>query len=439
MHCDPLYLAKFANAPHVQLITERLEAFHRGEIKRLFISMPPRHGKSYCVSRLFPPWILGRNPRASMILASYGADLAEDFSRYQINLMQSSEYKELFTTELSDQARAAKRYSTTEGGTVIACGVGGPIYGRGADFGIIDDPIKDWEEARSKTRLEHLWEWYRGFITRLHKGGAVAICMHRWNENDLAARIMERDRDHGRWEILELPALAAATPGKGDPLGRDDGVALWPTEYDEKALAELRDEVGPRVWAAQYQQRPKNTENLLFPEPTYDEPPAAISNIIAYLDPAYSEGETSDFCALTIGAKAGELVFILAGYLWRSTIDKSYDRIEALCKQHNVSALYVEINKDEGAVAYELRRRNLWVNEKRTVKNKFLRITDAVLKNWSSLRFSVGITETYMGQVLDYYELADHDDAPDSLAGLCEILFPTKPIGVISRRQRGEN
>jgi hypothetical protein len=448
-YVDPIYYEKFTDAFHAKIIAEHLEAFYRGDIKRLFIGMPPRHGKSYLTSRLFPPWVFGNKPKANIILATYGADLSEDFSRYHLNLMRSEEYKDIFPEfELDEAAQSAKRYQTTQGGLCISCGVGGPIYGRGADYGLIDDPIKDWEQARSNTQLDHIWDWYKGFVTRLHKGGGIAIAMHRWRDIDLVGRILERDKEFGEWTTLMLSAVGELTEIIHDPLRRKTGEALWPTEYDEKELARIKREVGSRVWSAQYQQNPINNETNLFPDPIYEEPPQdpetkqiLLKTIMGYLDPAYSDGDNADFCALTIGSesKYEQKAYILAGYIWRATIDKSYDKIEAFYKQHNLSLLIVEINKDEGAVAYELRKRGLNVQENRAVKNKYLRITDNVLKNWSSIRFSRAVTNQYMTQVLEYYELAQHDDAPDSLAAFCERIFVAKPgMFIFERDENGK-
>ncbi len=101
-YVDPIFRAKFPlGTKHVEIITRHLEGVERGAIKRLFVAMPPRHGKSYTVSRLFTPWLFGRNPARNIILASYGADLAEDFSRYQLNLMETAEYKHVFQTRLN--------------------------------------------------------------------------------------------------------------------------------------------------------------------------------------------------------------------------------------------------------------------------------------------------------------------------------------------------
>lgn len=431
-YVDPIFRTKFPQGTeHVELVAQQLEAVEHGEIKRLFIGMPPRHGKSYMVSRIFPPWIFGRNPKRNIILASYGADLAEDFSRYHLNLMDTPEYQHVFESRLSKSAKSQQRYQTDDGGMLVACGVGGPIYGRGADIGIIDDPIKNWEVARSETQLEHLWEWYQGFITRLHRGGAVVLCMHRWGTKDLAARIIERDKAYGDWTMLELPAISDPTEEHPDPLGRKAGEALWPAEYPAEDLARTKREVEARVWAAQYQQQPTEQIDRIFPEPVFAEPPEGLK-LIADFDPAYSEEKDSDYSALTIGGEHEGLIYIVAGFIWKKIIDGAYyDKLETLYKTYNVTAITVETNKDEGAIAHELRNRKLYVRERKATSNKFLRITDLVLKHWERLRFSSNVTESYLQQVLDYNELANHDDAPDSLAGLVERFVVNRSPGVI--------
>jgi predicted phage terminase large subunit-like protein len=123
----------YVPAAHHKAIAEKLEAIERGEIDRLMINMPPRHGKSELASRRFPAWFLGRHPGKSIIAASYNSDLATDFGRQVRNIIAAEEYKAIFKTELAEDSRAANRWNTAEGGGYVAAGVGTAITGRGAD------------------------------------------------------------------------------------------------------------------------------------------------------------------------------------------------------------------------------------------------------------------------------------------------------------------
>jgi predicted phage terminase large subunit-like protein len=245
-------LPQYQRAAHHELIAEKLEAVERGEIDRLMIFMPPRHGKSELASKRFPAWCLGRNPKRQIIAASYNSDLANDFGRNVRNIIAEPEFGQVFNgVTLAPDSQAANRMNTNHGGTYVAAGVGTAVTGRGADIALIDDPFKDREEADSERRRELVWDWYRSTLyTRLMPGGAIVLIQTRWHEDDLAGRLLEQEAD--QWEVLELPALH---PDRG---------ALWPEWYDEAALNRIKDTIGPREWSALYQQQPQPDEGTFF-------------------------------------------------------------------------------------------------------------------------------------------------------------------------------
>lgn len=174
---NPLY--KRAN--HHALIAEKLEAVERGEIDRLMIFMPPRHGKSELASKRFPAWCLGRQPRRQIIAASYNSDLANDFGRNVRNIVAEPEFGQVFPkVSLAPDSQAANRMNTNFGGAYVAAGVGTAVTGRGADIALIDDPFKDREEADSERRRDIVWDWYRSTLfTRLMPLGSIVLiqCM----------------------------------------------------------------------------------------------------------------------------------------------------------------------------------------------------------------------------------------------------------------------
>jgi predicted phage terminase large subunit-like protein len=172
-------------------ICERLERFHRAvqnkESPRLMLFMPPRHGKSMIASQYFPAWAFGQDSRLEMIAASYAQSLQLDFSRKIQDLLRDPEYKELFpdTRILKDNesverwALGDERYRRQRGG-YLAAGVGGPITGRGANILIIDDPVKNRQEADSETSRKTVKDWFSSTAyTRLAPGGGILIiqCM----------------------------------------------------------------------------------------------------------------------------------------------------------------------------------------------------------------------------------------------------------------------
>ena len=242
----------YRSAGHHRLIADKLEAVERGEIDRLMIFMPPRHGKSELASKRFPAWCLGRDPRRQIIAASYNSDLANDFGRNVRNIIAEPEFGQVFKgVSLAPDSQAANRMNTNAGGAYVAAGVGTAVTGRGADIALIDDPFKDREEADSQRRRDVVWDWYRSTLfTRLMPGGAVVLIQTRWHEADLAGMLLDAEGD--QWDVLDLPAI------------NKQGEALWPEWYPIEALRRIEKTVGPREFSALYQQQPQPDEGTFF-------------------------------------------------------------------------------------------------------------------------------------------------------------------------------
>ena len=231
--------------PHHRKIAEALMAVERGEIKRLIIQAPPRHGKSMLTSEYFPAWYLGRNPDRYIITATYGQELADDFGRKVRNQIRSDEHRAAFPQcKLSEDSQSASRFGTEAGGSYFALGVGGSATGRGAHIFIVDDPLKGREEADSETYRRRLKDWYASVAyTRLMPGGAIIIMNTRWHEDDLTGWVMA-EHQHEDWTVIDLPAID------------ETGKALWPEQYDADALDRIKKTIGQREWQALYMQQP---------------------------------------------------------------------------------------------------------------------------------------------------------------------------------------
>ncbi|MEN6535166.1 MAG: terminase family protein [Bryobacteraceae bacterium] len=224
-----------------------------GACRRLIVTMPPGHGKSEYCSRLLPAYFVGRNPTGKIILTSYGADLARDASRDARAIVQSDRYRWLFPeTEVSADSSAIERWGTTGGGSVVAQGVGGAITGRRADLIVVDDPLKDREEAESKAALDSCWNYFTGtLMTRLLPGGRIVVIMTRWSPKDLVGRLLGGPRA-AEWRVLHFPAVA-----EDGEMWRNKGDALWPERYPSEELARMR-EMSPYDFESLYQGRPYN-------------------------------------------------------------------------------------------------------------------------------------------------------------------------------------
>lgn len=230
-----------------------------GRKPRIIIEMPPRHGKSELVSHYFPVWVEETWPDKRIILCSYGADLAADYGRRARNTIINNQNS--LIVRLAEDYQERVNWMTTAGGGMVSAGIGGPIGGKGADVLIIDDPIKNEEEARSLVYRNKIWEWWTWTARpRLEPGACVILVMTRWHRDDFAGRLISEQEQGGEtWEILRLPALAE----ENDPLDRKPGEALWSERFDETKLAEIK-LGGVRAFSALYQQNPTPEEGAIF-------------------------------------------------------------------------------------------------------------------------------------------------------------------------------
>lgn len=286
---------------HLQQVTRFVESGGAEGIGFLIVEMPPRHGKSLTVSRLYPAWHLGRNPYHRYMAVSYAADLAHKNSRFVRNLIRTQQYRELFpliALASDSQAMHSWEIAGYEGG-MEALGIEGGATGKGTHILSIDDPIKNRKQAESLTYRNAIWDAFTDDLyTRLEPGGAVIMTMTRWHEDDMIGRaLLLPDVNIVR---LRLPALAEAN----DPLGRAEGEPLWADRYNKAKLLSLRATLGEYSFAALYQQNPVPAEGGIFKRdwlPKVEQPPV-IARSVRYWDLAMSEKTSADY---TVGARHG--------------------------------------------------------------------------------------------------------------------------------------
>jgi hypothetical protein len=295
---------KERQAPHLDLIDKVFRDIARGHPRKVLITMPPRHGKSRRAARWAPLWYLSRHPDHRVMIASYSADLADDHGRWIRDAINT--YGPQIGLALHAGSKAANRFDLAdpetgerlEGGLVTA-GVGGGLTGKGAHLAIVDDPIKDAADAESPTMRRRLWDWWTSVLnTRVEPGGSIIVIQTRWNEQDLAGKILEGE-DADDWIRLDLPAICDSDD---DPLGRTIGQALWPARYGRKALEKIRKAVGERVWWSLFQQKPRPLEGGVWKWPWITEnriTPMAFRGIdltrtVVAVDQAGGEGDTHD-------------------------------------------------------------------------------------------------------------------------------------------------
>ncbi|CCH01941.1 phage uncharacterized protein [Fibrella aestuarina BUZ 2] len=258
-----------------ELICAQLQAVQERKIQKLMIFVPPQHGKSELSTRKFPAWVLGKDPDQKMVLGTYSASLAAGFNRDIQKVMGTKAYQETFPgTVLPGRGEGVANTEQFEilghEGGLVSVGRGGSLTGKPADLGIIDDPLKDRQEAQSPVIREALWSWYQDvFETRLHNGSAQVLIQTRWDEEDLGGRLLVRDGYYDAltnptgWTVISLPGLRTEAPNPLDP--RQVGEALWPERHSREKLEKVKKD-NELTFNSLYQQDPRpSTEALVYP------------------------------------------------------------------------------------------------------------------------------------------------------------------------------
>tara|TARA_R110002124_G_scaffold113044_1_gene267292 strand:+ start:520 stop:2100 length:1581 start_codon:yes stop_codon:yes gene_type:complete len=357
----------FKDAKHHRALAKVLEKVEKGHIPRLIVSMPPRHGKSELVSRRFVPWVQGRDPYRNVIFATYNEDFAKDFGADVRNIMTLPQYKHVFPSFGLRKGGASKsRIQTTSGGMSVFVGRGGSITGRGGDFVILDDPIKDSMEANSPTLREQLWQWFtQVLMTRLMTASAsIVIVQTRWHEDDLIGRLTDPTNPHyspeeaAKWKIINLPALAEDE----DPLGRKKGELLWPERFDMEFM-EAQRRLDPRGFSALYQGRPTAEDGDLFRRENIkyfnrkDLP--EDMRIYAASDHAVGVDRTRNdaTCLLIVGVDRNDDIFLLDCWWEKRTTDKVVDAMLELMSKWKPLIWWAEKGHISKAIGPFLRKR----------------------------------------------------------------------------------
>lgn len=302
--------------PYVERLATVLDRVITGELNRVMIFMPPRHGKSELVSRLFSAYYLYRFPERFVGINSYAADLAYTFSR------ASRDNYTRVGGILKGDASAVKHWETKKGGGLWAAGVGGPITGKGFSLGIIDDPVKNAEEAASEPIRKKQQEWYDStFYTREEPGAAIIIIQTRWHEDDLSGWLLGKekaDEEPENWHIVHFEALKEESPLEYPKTcsvefdKRQAGEALAPLRYNAKKLQKIANRIGSYFFGALFQQRPKPREGNMFKREWFEVVNAIPSQAqrVRYWDKAGTQDGGAFSCGVLI-ARGNEGIFYI--------------------------------------------------------------------------------------------------------------------------------
>jgi predicted phage terminase large subunit-like protein len=312
-----------------------LDMVERGQRPVLIFQAPPQHGKSEIVSRNLPAYVFGRWPDWNMAGLSYAADLAEDMGRDVQRVMQTDEYAVLFPLSTLNrkvtgvQPKLNSKAFEIPGakGSYRGAGVGGPLTGRKVNIGLIDDPIKNAQEALSKVTKDGVENWYKStFLTRLAKLSGVIIMATSWAQDDLSGRVKI---SNPLARVLKFPAIAE----ENDSLGRAPGEALIPELHPIEQLLEFKEALGAYFWAAMYQQDPRPIGGNIF---TTDgvryyrksELPLTFDKVITSWDCTFKDTDGTDYVVGQTWGKRQAQVYLLAQVRARMSFSRTLTAVK---------------------------------------------------------------------------------------------------------------
>jgi predicted phage terminase large subunit-like protein len=312
---------KFKGNWHIEQIAAKLEACRLGKIKRLIINIPPRSLKSICASVAFPAWLLGKDPAAQIMCVSYAQDLADKHARDCRAVMSADWYQGLFPTQLSADRNAVQEFVTTEQGYRLATSVGGVLTGRGADYIIIDDPLKP-EEALSETQRNAANEWFSHTLySRLNdkSTGCIIIIMQRLHEDDLVGHVLAQED----WNVVSFPAIAERdeeividTAFGAMRVQRRAGDLLHPERESRADLDQIRKTLSEYHFSGQYQQAPAPRGGGMVKEAWFkrygsNELPDKFDRVIQSWDTANKPGDLNDYSVCTTWGIKDKRIYLL--------------------------------------------------------------------------------------------------------------------------------
>lgn len=373
----------FRTGPHLEYLCAALERVERGECKRLVVNMPPRHGKTEIVSRLFPAWFLGRHPDRAVLLATHTAAFVGKIGRSIRNNISSDEFSRVFpAVTLSTDSQAAAAFEVVDGdgrrskrGVFSGYGMGGSYTGEGADLLIFDDLLTEVDSG-SEAALETMRESVQALYTRLASSAAWIVVNTRYNERDTVAYLLSEYAGEG-WEVVSLPALAERDeeyplPG-GRTWRRKLGEALFPFHFPREWLEGRRAQLmqtNPSAWWGQYQCRPTPTSGNLvrlewFAERRYRDSPIALlddaTRVTVSVDTSAGKTEKAARTAISVWAERRGGAYLIYCYSKAIQTPEQLDVIKSICAQWRPQLLIIEDKSTGESLIPLLRRDTDWV------------------------------------------------------------------------------
>ena len=394
----------------------------------LVVKTPPQHGKSMTLSETLPSWYLGKFPTKRVIMASYNEDTAQKFCRRNADKLRQYGGT-LFGVSLALD-RSTELELDNRQGRMISRGIMSGITGNPADLIIIDDPIKNREEADSKTIRDKLWyEWQNSIKSRLAAKAKVILIMTPWHEDDLAARLLNTEKNIRE---IRLPVEAEAN----DPLGRKPGDALcpelgkdnhWLKQFKASYIHDAQG--GARAWEALYMCRPRTEGGNLVDRSWwrfYKE--GSIRDFgmeVISVDAAFKGTDSADYVAITVWGKLGNDYYLRYCLNRHLTFSQTLDAIRmAQTLYPNAQRVLIE-DKANGTAIIDVLQREMFcipVNPKGGKEARVNAISPAIESGHVFLPEDAPWLEAYIDQ-FSAFPAGAHDDMVDSTSQALAFLL----------------
>lgn len=422
--------------PYIQHLCDELQAFLESDDYALIINMPPRFGKSRTGQNLVE-WALGKNNKLKIMTASYNETLSTTFSKGVRNSIMERKadpyrivYTDVFPGVGISPGDARMDLWSLNGGyqNYLATSPGGTATGFGANLLVIDDLIKNAKEAYNDGLKEEHWRWFTDtMLSRLEKGGKIIIIMTRWATNDFAGRAIEEFEKLGR-KIRHINMKAM----------QDDGNMLCDSilsaqEYEEKKIL-----MGADIFLANYQQDPIDIKGRLYTSfKTYTDIPRdaggtpLFHGIRNYTDTA--DAGDDYLCSIVYGIYQHE-AYILDVLYTQKPMEYTEPATASMLMEHKVNLADIESNNGGKGFARNVKAiMQQHGTNYTTVKwfhqsaNKKARILTNATWVMNHIYFPVNWKDRWpeFYQALITYQKEGknlHDDAPDALTGVCEMM-----------------
>jgi predicted phage terminase large subunit-like protein len=420
--------------PYVKFVMWHLEGVISGKFKRLVVSLPPRHGKTFLCSISFAAWVLAHNPAAKILVISYGQELADKIAYEIRSIVQSEWFRRLFQTRL--QKSKLNDLVTTAGGGVRSVSVEGGVTGLGADFIIIDDAvqIKDCENERQLERVNALFD---GEIrTRLNspKKGAIVIVAHRLAEDDLPGHVLEE----GGWKLLRLPLIAprsrAYKTDDGFVWTRRKGELLRPDAFTARDVQRLRRMKRPNFETLQ-QQNPGARDRLRIKTEYVGvfasaELPADTPVVLS-IDPGQKGGPTNSYAVIQAWALHQGRYLLLDQWRDQTRYSDFRTEVHRFIRRRRPSAILIEATGQGPALTSDIKsQEGMQIVPITPIEDKVSRLRrhqKAIRAGVISLPESAPWRDDFVSE-LTLFPYAAFDDQVDAMTQFLDWIAKAAPL-----------